>query len=415
MTDTGPDPFLLARRQLDRDRERARQCPQRLGPHLLARKLERMRGSPFAFLRGSAPLFYEALAGARDLRGGPAGRGWIVGDAHLENFGVFRPCTFAQDAGGERAGQAPRVVFAPNDFDEAVVGPLRYDVLRLATSVLLLGRERGIDATAGLAGAGAMLRAHSRQLFSRAPRLPAPPPRIARLLAAAASRKRAAFLAARTEPGNGHRRFVRGDRYLGVSRSLAARARAAFARYLAQLSPDDRPTAAEGRVVDVAFRVAGTGSLGSLRLAVLVAGRGEPDGCFVFEMKEAAPPAAAVLLGARALAALEPNERVLAGARACLRFPPRLLGTASVGGRPMVVRRLAPQEDKLDAAAFDGEALAPMASYCGALLGDAHRRGAVALPPRPWAEAERHQLLAAAVRCAALHTAAWLAYFDLLR
>jgi uncharacterized protein (DUF2252 family) len=407
MTDAEPDPYRLARRQLDRDRERTRQRP-----HLLTRKLERMRGSPFAFLRGSAPLFYEALAGAPELRGGPAGRGWIVGDAHVENFGVFRPCTFEQDAGGSRGGQPPRVVFAPNDFDEALVGPLRYDVLRLATSVLLLGRERGLDAAAGLAGAEAVLRAHSQQLFARARRLPAPPPVIASLIAAAARRKRVAFLAARTESAGGQRRFVRGDRYLDLSPRLAAEARAAFARYLAQLSPDDRPTAEQGRVVDVAFRVAGTGSLGCLRLAVLVAGRGGPDGCWVFEMKEAAPSAATVLLGGRDLAA---NERVVAAARACLRLPPRLLGTADLGGRPMVVRRLAPQEDKLDAAAVDGGTLVGVASYCGALLGDANRRGAVELPQRPWTEADRASLLAAAVRCSALHTAAWLAYFDLLR
>src|SRR5580765_527884 len=108
MTDAALDPYRLARRQLERDRERTRRLPHPLGAHLLARKLERVRASPFAFLRCSAPLFYEALAGARDLRGGPAGRGWIVGAAHLENFGVFRPCTFEQDAGGERAGEAPR-------------------------------------------------------------------------------------------------------------------------------------------------------------------------------------------------------------------------------------------------------------------------------------------------------------------
>ena len=410
MTVSGLDPYVLARRQLERDRERTRQWPQ-----LLARKQERMRTSPFAFLRGSAPLFYDALAGAPDLRQGPPGRGWIVGDAHVENFGVFRPRTCEHDASGSRRGQPPHVVFAPNDFDEALVGPLRYDVLRLATSVLLLGRERGIDAAAVLAGAEALLRAHAQQVFARTPRLPAPPPLIASLIAAAAGRKRVAFLAARTGSAGGRRRFVRGERYLDVSKRLAEQARAAFARYLAQLSPDDRPAAEQGRVVDVAFRVAGTGSLGCLRLAVLAAGGGEPDGCWVLEMKEAAPPAAAPLLDGLGGREPEANERVVAAARACLRYPPRLLGTTALGGRPMVVRRLAPQEDKLDAAAVDGDTLPGVASYCGALLGDAHRRGAVELPRRPWTDAHRAALLRAAVGCAALHAAAWLAYFDLTR
>ncbi len=48
-----------------------------------------MSASPLAFLRGSAPLFYEMLAADPDLASGPAGEGVIQGDAHLENFGAF--------------------------------------------------------------------------------------------------------------------------------------------------------------------------------------------------------------------------------------------------------------------------------------------------------------------------------------
>src|SRR6202000_2085941 len=56
-----------------------------------------------------------------------AGDGWIVGDMHLENVGAYR-------------NDADEVVFGLNDFDDATIGPLRYDVLRYATSVLLAGR-----------------------------------------------------------------------------------------------------------------------------------------------------------------------------------------------------------------------------------------------------------------------------------
>src|SRR5262249_42558212 len=81
-----------------------------------------------AFFRGSAPLFYEVLAARPEIAGEPLpGRGWIVGDMHLENVGAFRA-----DSGA--------VVFDLNDFDDATVGPWQADVLRLAVRTLLAGR-----------------------------------------------------------------------------------------------------------------------------------------------------------------------------------------------------------------------------------------------------------------------------------
>src|SRR5437016_1082570 len=80
------DPVRLAHRQLELDRERTARFPD-----LFARKLLRMSASPLGFLRGAAPLFYEILAARPELANGPGGEGWVVGDAHLENFGAYRP------------------------------------------------------------------------------------------------------------------------------------------------------------------------------------------------------------------------------------------------------------------------------------------------------------------------------------
>src|SRR5689334_6407319 len=110
-------------------------------PELLARKRARVAASPLAFLRGSAPFFYELLARHPELARGPDGDGWIVGDAHPENFGAYRP-----DPHGWR-GERPRAVFDLNDFDEATPGaPVRLDLLRFLTGALLAARERALDA-----------------------------------------------------------------------------------------------------------------------------------------------------------------------------------------------------------------------------------------------------------------------------
>ena len=59
----------------------------------------------------------------------------ICGDAHLANFGLY--------ASPER-----RLVFDLNDFDEACEGPFEFDLKRLAASIVVAGRERGLDAVA---------------------------------------------------------------------------------------------------------------------------------------------------------------------------------------------------------------------------------------------------------------------------
>src|SRR4051794_41141790 len=128
-----PDPHELARWQLERDRAGTSRFPG-----LFERKISRMAVSPLAYLRGSAPLFYRPLAEHPELRGGPDDTGWICGDAHLENFGVYRTDAKKSDGKSEE-----KVVFDVNDFDEAVIAPLRFDVLRLCTSLVLGARQLG--------------------------------------------------------------------------------------------------------------------------------------------------------------------------------------------------------------------------------------------------------------------------------
>jgi hypothetical protein len=81
----------------------------------------------------------------------------------------------------------------------------------------------------------------------------------------------------------------------------------------------------------------------------------------------------------------------------------------------MFVRRLSPQEDKLDLARLRAIDLEPLARHLGALLGAAHRRGATRAPKRPWSDKDRGRLLSRAIALAGLHEAMYLAYCDLVR
>jgi uncharacterized protein (DUF2252 family) len=399
------DPLRLARRQIAIDRERTANYPA-----LHEHKAARMTVSPLALLRGSAPLFYELLERHPTIAEGPPGEGWLVGDAHLENFGAYRTSALSvNETDVTRAKE--RVTFDLNDFDDAFVGPWRFDVLRLTTSLILGGRELGADGLVTLELCDALLEAYVRAVF-QAKKAPAPPRAIVALVDKVRRRTREELLEARTRVVGGERRFVRGPRYVELPRKLRARAECAFAKYVKRLPSAERPPAEALEPIDAAFRVAGTGSLGCLRIALLVRGKGGRDGAWIFDMKEEDTPSAACLVKPPRL---EPAKRVLTAARSCLARPPRMAGTAKLRGVSMFVRRLAPQEDKLDLTKLDPGDLEPLARHLGALLGAAHRRGAQRMPKQAWSPRDRALILAHAIGLAALHEAMYLAYCGLVR
>jgi uncharacterized protein (DUF2252 family) len=100
-------------------------------PELVPVRHGRMLVSPFTFYRGAA------LPMAADLALTPASglRVQLCGDAHLSNFGAF--------ASPER-----RLVFDVNDFDETLPGPFEWDVKRLVASLAVAGRDSGFPAKA---------------------------------------------------------------------------------------------------------------------------------------------------------------------------------------------------------------------------------------------------------------------------
>ena len=386
------DPPSLARAQLEFD---ARATSRFSG--LLERKIARVTATPFAFLRGSAPLFYAVLEARPDLASGPGGEGWIIGDLHMENFGAYRT-----------DGHSPtsRVTYGLNDFDEAIVAPWRIDVLRLTTSLLLATRGFGINGVRSTEIAFSLLSGYARASASGKAKTKAPPA-IEKLVEQVRDRSRRELLDARTQARHGRRSFVRGLRYRDVSRALAKEATAAFDAYVKSTFGMKEAENKAFRVIDVAQRIAGTGSLGCLRLAVLTEGKGDVDGAFIFDMKEENASAAAHF---GRTPEKNPAARVIAGAHALLEHPPRMMGVTRLGRSSMLGRRLAPQEDKLDLSRSSAAELSAIAMFAGACAGAAHRRAATKKPAKKWSDADCEALLGKAMELAGIHEAAYLAY-----
>jgi hypothetical protein len=89
----------------------------------------------------------------------------------------------------------------------------------------------------------------------------------------------------------------------------------------------------------------------------------------------------------------------------------------------MLVRRLTPQEDKLDLTKLSPHDLEELTMFVGAILRRAHERGATGRranergarggEPEPWTQADGGALLDRAVALAGLHEATYLAWCKL--
>ncbi len=382
-------PFDLARRQIDLDRAATARFPP-----LFARKRARMLPSPHAFLRGSAPLFHEILAARPDLAAGPPGEGFLVGDMHLENVGAYR-------------SDEDVVVFDLNDFDDAAVAPWRLDVLRLCTSVLLAGRTFQATGAEAIALVGTVLDAYVGAACDGRPRPPSPAV-VTQLVLRASARTQRELLDQRAPiVKKGTRSFVRGERYLDLSPELAAEAPVLLGAYLTALGARAPAKAATWRLDDVAQRVAGTGSLGRLRLAMLV--HVDADHDRVVELKEAGPSSVERLVPQPPSASHA--ERVVTAARALVRSPTRQLAPVRGAGTSFLGRKLRPEEDKLALDAFRvGHRLDEIGATVGHLLGEAHARAATVRPATRWSRADTNALTDQALELAGLHEAVYLAY-----
>jgi uncharacterized protein (DUF2252 family) len=97
-------------------------------PELIPVRYGRMIDSPFAFYRGSAVVMAADLSRTPDS----GLRAQLCGDAHMANFGMF--------------GTPERnLILDVTDFDETLPGPWEWDLKRLATSFEIAGRADGFS------------------------------------------------------------------------------------------------------------------------------------------------------------------------------------------------------------------------------------------------------------------------------
>ena len=339
-------------------------------PELRPIRYGRMLASPFAFLRGAAAVMAADLA--TQPRTGLTVQ--LGGDAHIANFGFY--------ASPER-----QLHFDINDFDETQRGPWEWDVKRMATSIILAGRVAGHTDSRCKDATRVFIGEYCEWIrrFATMPAIAVARHRALRNMRdpvmAAALKK-----AERASPLDSLRTLTSKDRR-GGSRFISQRdsiwdVEGAEAKAVLRALKDYRDTLAPDRQmlldcytpVDVGFKVAGTGSVGTRDYIVVLLGRhgGENDPLFL-QIKEEPPSAYAEYYKDRS-APPHQGERAVRGQRALQVFSDLLLGWCSIAGRNYLVRQMNDHKSSVAPEELKGNRLMEYGKVCAELLAKGHAR-----------------------------------------
>ena len=328
---------------------------------LIPIKMGRMAVSPFNFFRGAAPLM------ASDLSTLPTTglRVQICGDAHVRNLGAF-------------AAPDGHLVFDLNDFDETFPGPWEWDLKRLATSLVLAGNEAGGKhddcETAALALVKSYREAMERfaemtmiDLIRFEVRRQSQVGFVRAILGKAELATPKHTLEKLTVPAKGGLR-----RFADHPEDVSTRVLASLGPYRETLQPDRQRVLDAYHPVDVAFKVVGTGSVGTRVYVVLCFGNGPDDPLFI-QVKEEPPSCFAPYLP-DVPPFLQQGRRVAEGQHLMQTVSDPFLGWTAIDGRDFLVRQLADHKATVDPADLKGQALTEFGLVCGQILAKAHAR-----------------------------------------
>jgi uncharacterized protein (DUF2252 family) len=351
----------------------------------------RMTESPFRFYRGAAGIMAADLAATAST----GIRVQLCGDAHLLNFRLL--------ASPER-----RLMFDINDFDETLPGPWEWDVKRLATSLVIAGRENGFTkkeragvvqsavrsyreqmrrfaAMGNLAVWYARIEADTlqamvtHQLDSRRGKM------VARVLDKARSRDNLQAFDKLTEMVDGQRRIAAapplivpiGDLLPNVERGrLESTIRALIGRYSTSLQEDHRSLLEQFHLADMARKVVGVGSVGTRCWILLLLGKDDQDPLLI-QVKEADTSVLAAHAGESEYA--NQGRRVVAGQRLMQAASDIFLGWERAEGidgrqRDFYIRQLRDWKGIAEPQAMVPEGMGMFGELCGFTLARAHAR-----------------------------------------
>jgi uncharacterized protein (DUF2252 family) len=349
-------------------------------PQLIPIRYGRMMQTPFTFYRGAALNMVADLA----VTPNTGLRVQACGDAHLLNFGAY--------ATPER-----RIIFDLNDLDETLPAPWEWDMKRLAASFILACRNNGFSEAVARDTTLACVRSY-REAMAQFSDMRALDVWYATLnfeqivpqIADEETRKRAQKILAKARQQSvvehdfpqlattaGLRPEIKENppliyhwREQGHA-DFTQNVQQALARYRETLAEDRRLLLDRFKLLDIAIKVVGVGSVGTwCAVALLMAGERDP---LFLQIKEARSSVLENYAGKSVHA--NHGQRVVAGCRLMQSASDLFLGwTESLLGRHFYVRQLKDMKIKMLIEVYTPSVMRQYAEVCAWTLARAHAR-----------------------------------------
>ncbi|MHA4810832.1 DUF2252 domain-containing protein [Flavitalea flava] len=314
-------------------------------------KLEAMEESLFRFYRGTCHLFYEDLANALagDLANAHGGNranihpplpaspaAWICGDLHLENFGSFK-------------SDNRLVYFDLNDFDEAVLAPALYEVARMTTSIFLAFESLGIELEKAEKMSALYVKSYATCLKGGKPNYIEPQTAqgiVCEFLTAANHQRLKDILVKRTIREKKKLKILLDHpRHIKLEKSFRKELVAHMETWLRQ----DGNSPYNYKILDSAFRIAGTGSLGLKRYVLLMQSLNEAGEKFMLiDMKQAVKSSVLPFTPLAQPQWLTQADRIKEVQARMQNRPPALLSTTHFKGDVFIIQEMQPEKDSIN-------------------------------------------------------------------
>jgi uncharacterized protein (DUF2252 family) len=319
--------------------ERIQRFNEGRDPELIQLKYQVMRSDSFAFFRGTCHLFYEDWPVDSSLNEAPPV--WICGDLHLENFGSYK-------------GDNRLVYFDINDFDEAALAPCTWDLARFVTSVLVGAHILELNESESLCLCNSFLDAYTDALAkgkAQSVETETAEGMVKDLLESLKERRRKDFLNQRTEEKKGKRRLLLDNkRFRPVTEAQREAIKVLMKDWAAT-----QPKPGFFKLLDVAGRIAGTGSLGVARYVLLIEGKGSPNQNYLLDLKQSRKSSLTPYLKQPQPQWDSEAARVVAIQQRMQGIPPAMLATVRLEGESYVLRELQPLQDKVSLNLWEGK------------------------------------------------------------
>jgi len=317
-------------------------------PDLVPIRYARMLTSPFAFLRGAAAIM------AADLNANGETTGITVqacGDMHVANFGVF--------ASAER-----NLIFGINDFDETFPGPWEWDLKRLVASIVASARFLGADKDLCEKSVMTAVSSYRKRMKQYAYmgnmelwystinakdvlKAVSPSARKAadRMMSKARQRTHMQVLGKMTDLVDDKYRlkvnapFIVRETHTQAGRPIDEALGMLLESYFKSLAHDRKNLLRHYRIVDIARKIVGVGSVGTRCWIIFLTGNNSDDPLFL-QVKEAQPSVLEPYLNNGASSHTEHGRRVVEGQRLIQGAPDIFLGWGELDGIHFYVRQL---------------------------------------------------------------------------